>query len=547
MAYKRRKNKRMNSTEFNNNPINGFNNTPINNNGFMNNPYNSGGGGGYLNNNPTNNPTNNGGGYLNNPTNNGGGYLNNNPANSNGFDNNINSTGNQGNQGNQGNNKNRPRKHKCQQKQPVSNIDFITPPQLVRQTAIFDKYKKSCVANEVSKNSNTALHQHQNEDAVNKFRNIITKLQAKHSKGDSAEESNIFIKFPHVVFNTDLNETILDDKPSQPNTSTYFDDIKDDDLTILKKEVNTIDDIIALGKTYDPSETKKYTLNLEILKKLIEPLEKLKLMIGMTDIKNTIVDLILYNIQNFEVGNSSMLHTIIEGSPGTGKTEVAKIIGEIYLKMGILKSSVFKAVKRTDLIGQYLGHTADKTQRVIDEAKGGILFIDEAYSLGNPDGKDSYSKECIDILNQNLSEEKCNFVCIIAGYADELKKSFFSYNIGLERRFPYRFSIKNYTDEELRDIFIKLVKEYKWGFKEDFIPPVAFFNKNKSYFKYFGGDLENYFNSCRIAHARRAMTIPVRDKKKLTESDLNKGLLFFIQNDEIKKRKEDVSISDMYL
>ena len=417
----------------------------------------------------------------------------------------------------------------------------------------------------------TTSHQPSHVDAIKKFQDIVKKLEQKNAmkppvqkNSTFGDESNIFIKFPQMMFKANQKDNPSGDNPSGDNPSgdnpsgdnpsgdnqhisSYFDNIKEDDLVILDKSVNTIDDIIALGKIYNPLSKTKYTLNLEILNKLIEPLEKLKLMIGMNDIKKTIVDLILYNIQDFETGNSSMLHTIIEGSPGTGKTEVAKIIGEIYLKMGILKKDIFKSVKRTDLIGQYLGHTADKTQRIIDEAKGGVLFIDEAYSLGNPDGKDSYSKECIDILNQNLSEEKCNFVCVIAGYADELKKSFFSYNIGLERRFPYRFRIKDYTNEELRDIFNKIVGEHKWMFMDGFIPETIFFEKNKSYFKYFGGDLENYFNCCRVAHARRAMTIKPADKKKLTEEDLENGIKFFIQNDEIKKRKENEVRSDMYM
>ena len=287
---------------------------------------------------------------------------------------------------------------------------------------------------------------------------------------------------------------------------------------------------------------------MQTLNKLVEPLEKLQKMIGMDGVKETIVNLILYNIQNFEKKNSSMLHTIIEGSPGTGKTEVAKIIADLYLKMGILKNDKFKSVKRNDLVGQYLGHTANKTQEVINSVKGGVLFIDEAYSLGNPEGRDSYSKECIDIINQNLSESKCDFVCIIAGYPDALKKSFFSYNEGLERRFPYRFKIKDYDEEELQKIFVKIVKENEWKFKDEFIPPVEFFLKNKNYFRYFGGDLENFFNSCRIAHARRAMTIHPKYKKCLTQEDLDKGLNFFINNDEIKKRNEGVnpSVEFMY-
>ena len=338
------------------------------------------------------------------------------------------------------------------------------------------------------------------------------------------------------------------EEPVAPDyISKYFDNTKEDDLLLIEHELNTIDDLLDLGRKYNPKEEKKYTIDLETLNKLIEPLEKLKKMIGMDSVKETIVNLILYNLQNFEKKNSSMLHTIIEGSPGTGKTEVAKIIADIYLKMGILKNNKFKSVKRNDLVGQYLGHTANKTQEAINDAKGGVLFIDEAYSLGNPEGRDSYSKECIDILNQNLSEGKSEFVCIIAGYPDALKKSFFSYNEGLERRFPYRFKIKDYDAEELRNIYLKIVYDHEWKFKEDYIPSTEFFDKNKNYFKYFGGDLENFFNSCRIAHARRAMTIHPKFKKCLTDEDLNKGLEFFINNDEIKKRNEALNPSIQFM
>lgn len=369
--------------------------------------------------------------------------------------------------------------------------------------------------------------------------------------------SSIIIRFPSSIMNSGgggndcLNLDTLDNlvlPKQEDHISKYFDGVNDDDLILIETEINSINDLISLGKKYDPNEKKKYTLDMQTLNKLVEPLEKLQKMIGMDGVKETIVNLILYNIQNFEKKNSSMLHTIIEGSPGTGKTEVAKIIADLYLKMGILKNDKFKSVKRNDLVGQYLGHTANKTQEVINSVKGGVLFIDEAYSLGNPEGRDSYSKECIDIINQNLSESKCDFVCIIAGYPDALKKSFFSYNEGLERRFPYRFKIKDYDEEELQKIFIKIVKENEWKFKDEFIPPVEFFLKNKNYFKYFGGDLENFFNSCRIAHARRAMTIHPKYKKCLTQEDLDKGLNFFINNDEIKKRNEGLnpSVEFMY-
>ena len=395
-----------------------------------------------------------------------------------------------------------------------------------------------------SKRKNNSNNNNNNNNALKRRRRYTRKTNTPPK--DSATNTdplsnNIIIRFPPLLMNG--SEPVLEVPKKIDHVSKYFDNVNDDDLLIVDKEINSIDDLIELGKSYKAEDEKKYTLDMETLHKLVQPLEKLQTMIGMNSVKDTIVNLILYNIQNFEKKNSSMLHTIIEGSPGTGKTEVAKIIGEIYLKMGILKNDKFKSVKRNDLVGQYLGHTANKTQEAIDSVKGGVLFIDEAYSLGNPEGRDSYSKECIDILNQNLSEGKGDFVCIIAGYPDALKKSFFSYNEGLERRFPYRFKIADYDEEELQQIYMKIVKENEWKFKEEYVPPIDFFKTNKSYFKYFGGDLENFFNCCRIAHARRAMTIHPKYKKCLTQGDLDKGLDFFINNDEIKKRNDGVGCS----
>lgn len=114
-------------------------------------------------------------------------------------------------------------------------------------------------------------------------------------------------------------------------------------------------------------------------------------------------------------------------------------------------------MKRSDLIGKYLGHTAKLTQEVFDNSKGGILFIDEAYSLGNPEQRDSFSKECIDTINQNLTENK-DTVVFIAGYKEQLNESFFSYNPGLNRRFKMRLTVDKYNAEDLRQIFIKKLK-----------------------------------------------------------------------------------------
>jgi AAA+ superfamily predicted ATPase len=255
--------------------------------------------------------------------------------------------------------------------------------------------------------------------------------------------------------------------------------------------------------------------------------------------------MILYFIQNFERKNDNMLHTVIEGYSGVGKTQFGKILAEIYAGMNIIDSNKFKLVKRTDLIGEYVGHTAVKTQNAIDEAEGGVLFIDEAYSLGSEEKRDSFSKECIDVINQNLSENKRKFICIIAGYPDELDKCFFAYNQGLKRRFPFRFKIDKYTPEELRDIFINKINGMKWKINDNELNIgilTDFFNKNIKEFPYYGGDVENLLLNCKFAHSRRVFGKHPKNKRKLSKQDLEIGFDRFIAN---KKKVADI-YSGMY-
>ena len=159
------------------------------------------------------------------------------------------------------------------------------------------------------------------------------------------------------------------------------------------------------------------------------------------------------------------MHTVIYGPPGTGKTEIAKIMGRIFSGVGVLKRNKFKKATRVDLIAGYLGQTAIKTNDVINECLGGVLFIDEAYALGNDEKRDSFSKECIDTLCEALSNHKDNLMVIIAGYEEDLKKCFFAYNKGLDSRFPWRFQTDDYTPKELNLIFQKKIADADWKIK----------------------------------------------------------------------------------
>jgi SpoVK/Ycf46/Vps4 family AAA+-type ATPase len=243
------------------------------------------------------------------------------------------------------------------------------------------------------------------------------------------------------------------------------------------------------------------------------------------------------------------MHTIIYGPPGTGKTEIAKIIGSIFSKMGILTKGTFKKVTRADLIAGYLGQTAIKTRDIIKECLGGVLFIDEAYALGNEEKKDSFSKECIDTLCEALSDHKDNLMVIIAGYENSLNNCFFNYNPGLQSRFTWRFKTDEYNAHDLYKIFIKKVNDGGWSLAEDSAINVKWFEKNKTHFKYYGRDIETLFAKTKIAHSRRVFCLDPSVKKLLTIKDIDKGLEIYLKNEfsDDKDKELNKIIHSMYV
>ena len=314
----------------------------------------------------------------------------------------------------------------------------------------------------------------------------------------------------------------------------------------INVEINNISDLIKICNDYPMADNVEYNIDMESLHKIKPSLEKLNGLIGMHSIKETIVDQILYFIQNLhDVSPESgdYMHTVIYGPPGTGKTEVAKIMGVIFSNLGVLKKNVFRKVTRDDLVAGYLGQTAIKTKDVIKECLGGVLFIDEAYALGNIEKKDSFSKESIDTICEALSNHKHDLMCIIAGYKRELKDCFFSYNEGLESRFTWKFQIDDYTAQDLKEIFEKKVKDAKWSLKDDI--NVEWFDKNFEYFKFFGRDMETLLSKVKIAHSKRVFCKPKDEKTKLTMVDLEKGLDMYLNNDDVKNRKDKKEFDKM--
>ena len=136
-----------------------------------------------------------------------------------------------------------------------------------------------------------------------------------------------------------------------------------------------------MAKTYNPDSEEIYVINMKKLHSCLPILEKLNSMIGMKSIKRNIINLFFFYLQNFvkDEKGKSMKNTVIEGPPGSGKTEVAKILGNYY-HLGLVKKKTFIKVKITDLIGKYVGHTEDKVEKLFEEAKDGVIFFDEAYT-----------------------------------------------------------------------------------------------------------------------------------------------------------------------
>lgn len=281
-----------------------------------------------------------------------------------------------------------------------------------------------------------------------------------------------------------------------------------------------------LSQLIELSHSIKFYNNIDmlILWRISPYLEQLNSLIGMTELKETIFAQILYYLQGLHVRNAAeeYLHTMIYGPPGCGKTTVAKIIGKIYQSLGILsKHGKFRIAYRDDFIAGYLGQTANKTQKLLKSCLGGVLFIDEIYSLAPKDtDRDSFSKEALDTLTSFLSEHKNDFCCIGAGYEDDIENCFFAMNQGLKRRFPWVHKIEVYSPESLTCIFFKMVNDMHWECIMSTSEMTKFFDKYKPFFEHTGGDIETFITKAKIEHAKRVISLSEDHKFILTEKDI---------------------------
>lgn len=187
-----------------------------------------------------------------------------------------------------------------------------------------------------------------------------------------------------------------------------------------------------------------------------EALRELNSLIGLHKVKEIIYEIYAFSQLQMKrkkeglATDSIVLHMIFKGNPGTGKTTVARILGKLLKGMGVLEKGHVVEVERADLVGEYIGHTAHRVRENVKKALGGILFVDEAYSLARGGEKD-FGKEAIDTLVKEMEDNRNKFILILAGYKHEMEY-FLNTNPGLRSRFPIQIDFPDYTIEELLQI-----------------------------------------------------------------------------------------------
>lgn len=328
------------------------------------------------------------------------------------------------------------------------------------------------------------------------------------------KDASGLVKDSHIIDNAHRN--LL----KEGNNSTILENCFFEDAIQTEKQV--------VGRR----ESAKLKRNEEALDEILDELHSY---VGLDEVKNRISDLmdfISYTNERKRVGiqtNETLRHhCIFLGKPGTGKTTVARLMSKIFYQLGVIEKDVFVEVDRKDLVGEYVGKTALQTNKVMKSAKGGVLFIDEAYTLVKPETKNDFGQEALDLILKKMEDDN-SFIVIAAGYPEEMQ-SFLHSNPGLKDRFTNHFVFDDFTPVQLLQIFEKLLSEEEYSVSEEGKQLILqrfteFYRKRDKSFSN-ARMVRKWFEELKMTHAKRCI--------KLSEQERTKEVLTTITNEEVE-------------
>ena len=308
------------------------------------------------------------------------------------------------------------------------------------------------------------------------------------------------------------------------------------DVDKVLENINTFDDVVrhqvSIMAMVDKSPKLKSLVN------ILPASRKMSQLIGLEETKKQLFQVLLLGMSNIKSYDHKNI--VLLGSPGSCKTTLLNIFAEAYQQAGLAKKETVVFATRTDLVGQYLGSSALRTQETVKRAINGILIIDEVYSLGSKENRDMFCKEAIDTLNQLIDIHKHDLLVVVAGYEKDVRECFFDQNHGLERRFLTWIKMEPYTKSELYSIFVSKCIPF---FTMENEPQIhAIFLKFYTQFTNQGGDCTSIVTKMNMLFAKKRW-LSIDATLSITANDVQNAIELVIEG---RQPKKDTSMLSMY-